>query len=160
MFDTLEMSLTVMERLAPLEPTLRQRRKSLAHKVGRAAESIALNVSEVQQRARLDRADLFRRAAARQASSPRRCASRGHTATSRPPNSPPSMPCWIGFARCCGGSRIERPADVRAELARHRPATPCARRASAPGWLWGFRRVLAGSRARSRAFQGHRLLRF
>jgi len=30
MFDTLEMSLTVLERLAPLEPELRQRRKSLA----------------------------------------------------------------------------------------------------------------------------------
>jgi len=63
MFDTLEMSLTVLERLAPLEPKLRQRRKSLADEVGRAAESIALNVSEARQRAGLDRADLFRRAA-------------------------------------------------------------------------------------------------
>jgi ribosome-binding protein aMBF1 (putative translation factor) len=61
MFDTLEMSLTVLERLAPLEPKLRQRRKSLADEVGRAAESIALNVSEARQRAGLDRADLFRR---------------------------------------------------------------------------------------------------
>ena len=63
MFDTLEMSLTVLEQLAPLEPKLRQRRKSLADEVGRAAESIALNVSEARQRAGLDRADLFRRAA-------------------------------------------------------------------------------------------------
>jgi len=63
MFDTLEMSLTVLEQLAPLETKLRQRRKSLADEVGRAAESIALNVSEARQRAGLDRADLFRRAA-------------------------------------------------------------------------------------------------
>ena len=63
MFDALEMSLTVLERLAPLEPKLRARRKSLADEVGRAAESIALNVSEARQRAGLDRADLFRRAA-------------------------------------------------------------------------------------------------
>jgi len=63
MFDTLEMSLTVLERLASLEPKLRQRRKSLADEVGRAAESIARNVSEARQRAGLDRADLFRRAA-------------------------------------------------------------------------------------------------
>ena len=63
MFDTLEMSLTVLEQLAPLEIKLRQRRKSLADEVGRAAESIALNVSEARQRAGLDRADLFRRAA-------------------------------------------------------------------------------------------------
>jgi hypothetical protein len=55
---------------------------------------------------------------ARQASSPRRCASHGHAATSRPPTSPPSIRCWIGFARCCGGSRTERPVDVRAKLAR------------------------------------------
>ena len=63
MFDTLEISLTVLEQLAPLEGKLRQRRKSLADEVGRAAESIALNVSEARQRAGLDRADLFRRAA-------------------------------------------------------------------------------------------------
>ncbi|TMQ24048.1 MAG: four helix bundle protein [Deltaproteobacteria bacterium] len=56
-------SLAVLERLAPLEPKLRQRRKSLADQVGRAAESIALNVSEARLRAGLDRADLFRRAA-------------------------------------------------------------------------------------------------
>ena len=63
MFVTLEMSLTVLEKLAPLEPKIRQRRKSLADEIGRAAESIALNVSEARLRAGLDRADLFRRAA-------------------------------------------------------------------------------------------------
>ena len=63
MFDTLEISLTVLEQLAPLETKLRQRRKSLADEVGRAAESIALNISEARARAGLDRADLFRRAA-------------------------------------------------------------------------------------------------
>jgi four helix bundle protein len=63
MFDTLELSLTVLEQLAPLESKIRQRCKSLADEIGRAAESVALNVSEARQRAGLDRADLFRRAA-------------------------------------------------------------------------------------------------
>jgi four helix bundle protein len=63
MFDTLEMSLTVLEQLAPVETKIRQRRKSLADEIGRAAESVALNISEARQRAGLDRADLFRRAA-------------------------------------------------------------------------------------------------
>jgi four helix bundle protein len=63
MFDTLEMSLKVLEQLAPVETKVRQRRKSLADEIGRAAESVALNVSEARQRAGLDRADLFRRAA-------------------------------------------------------------------------------------------------
>ena len=62
-FDALEMSLTVREHLAPVETKVRQRRKSLADEIGRAAESIARNVSEARQRAGLDRADLFRRAA-------------------------------------------------------------------------------------------------
>jgi four helix bundle protein len=62
-FDTLEISLTVLDQLATVEPKIRQRRKSLADEIGRAAESIALNVSEARQRAGLDRADLFRRAA-------------------------------------------------------------------------------------------------
>ena len=62
-FDTLEMSLAVLEQLAPLELKLRQKRKSLADEVGRAAESVALNVSEARERAGLDRADMFRRAA-------------------------------------------------------------------------------------------------
>ena len=62
-FDTLEMSLTVLAQLATVEPKIRQRRKSLADEIGRAAESVALNVSEARQRAGLDRADLFRRAA-------------------------------------------------------------------------------------------------
>ncbi len=62
-FDALELSLVVLEQLAPLEPKLRQKRKSLADEVGRAAESVALNISEGRQRAGLDRADLFRRAA-------------------------------------------------------------------------------------------------
>jgi four helix bundle protein len=63
MFDTLEMSLTVLEQLASVETKIRQRRKSLADEIGRAAESVALNVSEARERAGLDRADLFRRAA-------------------------------------------------------------------------------------------------
>ena len=63
MFDALEMSLTVLDQLATVEPKIRQRRKSLADEIGRAAESVALNVSEARQRAGLDKPDLVRRAA-------------------------------------------------------------------------------------------------
>jgi four helix bundle protein len=62
-FDALEMSLTTLQLIAPLEAKVRLRRKSLADEIGRAAESIALNTSEARSRAGLDRADLFRRAA-------------------------------------------------------------------------------------------------
>ncbi len=62
-FDALEMSLAVLDQLTSLEAKIRQRRKSLADEIGRAAESIALNVSEARERAGLDRPDLFRRAA-------------------------------------------------------------------------------------------------
>jgi four helix bundle protein len=62
-FDTLEMSLTVLEQAFSLEPKIRQRRKSLADEIGRAAESIALNVSEGRQRVGLDTPDFYRRAA-------------------------------------------------------------------------------------------------
>ena len=61
-FDCLEMAMVVLERLAPVEPKVRRRRKSLADEMGRASESIALNSSEGHKRAGLDRADLFRRA--------------------------------------------------------------------------------------------------
>ena len=63
MFDALEMSLTAMEQLAPIESKVRMRRKSLADEIGRAAESVSLNISEGRERAGLDRADLFRKAA-------------------------------------------------------------------------------------------------
>ena len=62
-FYALEMSLAVLDQLATLEPKIRQKRKSLADQIGRAAESVALNVSEARERAGLDRADIFRRAA-------------------------------------------------------------------------------------------------
>ena len=63
MFDALEVSVTVMEQLAALEPKIRIRRKSLAEQIGRAAESVSLNLSEGRMRAGLDRLDIFRRAA-------------------------------------------------------------------------------------------------
>ena len=63
MFEVLEMSLTVMERLAQIEAKVRVRRKSLADQIGRAAESIGLNISEGRQRAGLDKPDLYRKAA-------------------------------------------------------------------------------------------------
>lgn len=62
-FDVLEMSLTVLDQLAAVEPRIRAKRKSLADEIGRAAESIALNISEGRQRAGLDKPDLYRRAA-------------------------------------------------------------------------------------------------
>ena len=62
-FDTLEMSLVVLEQMASVEAHVRLKRKSLADEIGRAAESVALNVSEARARAGLDRADLYRRAA-------------------------------------------------------------------------------------------------
>ena len=61
-FDALEISLTMLEHLEPLETKVRQRRKSLADQIGRAAESVALNIAEGRERAGLDRTDLFRRA--------------------------------------------------------------------------------------------------
>src|SRR5438477_182322 len=57
MFDTLEMSLSVLEQLAPIESKIRQRRKSLADEIGRTAESVAFNVSEARQRAGLAAAE-------------------------------------------------------------------------------------------------------
>jgi len=63
MFDTLEMSVAVMEVLGPIETKVRAKRKTLADEIGRAGESIALNVSEGRKRAGLDRPDFYRRAA-------------------------------------------------------------------------------------------------
>ncbi len=62
-FDTLEMSLTVLDRVAEVEPKIRAKRKSLADEIGRAAESVALNVSEGRARIGLDKPDFYRRAA-------------------------------------------------------------------------------------------------
>ena len=62
-FDALEMSLTVLDLLAPLEPKIRLRRKSLADQIRRSAESVPLNLSEGRERAGLDRIALYRIAA-------------------------------------------------------------------------------------------------
>ena len=62
-FEALEMSMSVLAELVPVERKLRQRRRSLADQIARAADSIALNIGEARQRAGLDRVDLFRRAA-------------------------------------------------------------------------------------------------
>ena len=63
MFDCLEVSLDVMDRVAAVEAKVRGKRKSLADEIGRAAESVSLNISEGRMRAGLDKADLYRKAA-------------------------------------------------------------------------------------------------
>ncbi len=63
MFDCLEVSLSVMDRVAAVEAKIRSKRKSLADEIGRAAESVSLNISEGRMRAGLDKADMYRRAA-------------------------------------------------------------------------------------------------
>ena len=46
MFDALELSLQVLERLAPVETRIRKRSASLGKQLARASESIALNLGE------------------------------------------------------------------------------------------------------------------
>src|SRR5688500_13806362 len=50
MFDALEMSLQVLEQLAPIEARIRQRNLALAKQLGRACESVALNLGEGRER--------------------------------------------------------------------------------------------------------------
>ena len=50
MFDALEMSLTVLERLAPVDTRIRRHNGDLAKQLSRAAESIALNLGEGRRR--------------------------------------------------------------------------------------------------------------
>ncbi len=46
MFDALEMSLKVLEQLAPIEVRIRRKSASLAKQLANASESIALNLGE------------------------------------------------------------------------------------------------------------------
>ena len=55
MFDALEMSLLVVERLVPIERRIRQRSASLARQLSRAADSVALNLGEGRSRRDGDR---------------------------------------------------------------------------------------------------------
>jgi four helix bundle protein len=55
MFEVLEMSLTIMDRIANVEDKVRPKRKSLADQIGRAAESIGLNIGEGRERRGGDR---------------------------------------------------------------------------------------------------------
>ncbi len=50
MFDCLEFSLKVLERLVPIEPAIRTKSLELAKQLTRAAESVALNVGEARMR--------------------------------------------------------------------------------------------------------------
>lgn len=55
MFDALEKSLQVLERLVPVEARIRQRSASLAKQLSDASESIALNLGEGRLRRDGDR---------------------------------------------------------------------------------------------------------
>jgi four helix bundle protein len=50
MFDCLEVSLKVLERLAPIEVAIRRKSNELAKQITRAAESVSLNLAEGQAR--------------------------------------------------------------------------------------------------------------
>jgi four helix bundle protein len=55
MFDALEKSLQVLERLVPIEARIRHRSASLAKQLSNASESVALNLGEGRQRRDGDR---------------------------------------------------------------------------------------------------------
>jgi len=55
MFEALELSLVVLERLAPVEGRIRQKSRSLAHQLSDASESVALNLGEGRLRKDGDR---------------------------------------------------------------------------------------------------------
>ncbi len=50
MFDALEMSLKVLERLVPIEVRIRRKSSSLARQLADASESVALNLGEGRRR--------------------------------------------------------------------------------------------------------------
>ena len=50
MFDCLEVSLKVLERLAPIEVAIRRKSNGLAKQLTRAAESVSLNLAEGRAR--------------------------------------------------------------------------------------------------------------
>lgn len=50
MFDALEVSMKVLEQLAPIEVRIRRKSASLAKQLARASESIALNLGEGRSR--------------------------------------------------------------------------------------------------------------
>ncbi len=55
MFEALEMSLVVLERLAPVEARIRRKSRSLANQLADASESVALNLGEGRLRKDGDR---------------------------------------------------------------------------------------------------------
>src|SRR5438034_3005158 len=63
MFDALEMSLKVLEALAPVETRIRRHSGELAKQMSRASESIALNLGEGRQRRDGDKRRHFEMAA-------------------------------------------------------------------------------------------------
>jgi four helix bundle protein len=63
MFDALEMSLKVLERLVPIEVRIRRKSASLARQIADASESVALNLGEGRLRRDGDKRRHFEMAA-------------------------------------------------------------------------------------------------
>jgi len=63
MFDALEVSLKVLEQLAPVESRIRNKSLSLGKQLARASESVALNLAEGRARRDGDRRRHFEMAA-------------------------------------------------------------------------------------------------
>jgi len=63
MFDALEVSLKVLERLAPIEVRIRRKSASLAKQLANASESVALNLGEGRLRRDGDKRRHFEMAA-------------------------------------------------------------------------------------------------
>jgi len=63
MFDALEISLKVLERLAPVETRIRRKSASLARQLANASESVALNLGEGRLRRDGDKRRHFEMAA-------------------------------------------------------------------------------------------------
>jgi four helix bundle protein len=63
MFDALEMSLKVLERLVPIEVRIRRKSASLARQLANASESVALNLGEGRLRRDGDKRRHFEMAA-------------------------------------------------------------------------------------------------
>jgi four helix bundle protein len=113
MFDALEMSLKVLERLAHVETRIRRKSTSLAKQLADASESVALNLGEGRLRRDGDKRRHFEMAAGSASEvtvALRIAVAKGYITAAPPPRPPRSMRYSIGFARCCTASPGKQPA--------------------------------------------------